>query len=73
MEDRLGRPAEVHAVDASTVRAAEVKPIMEKITSPTDIEDEDGIKWVQIVNGQVVVEFTGSQLAFGVRNPRTGP
>ncbi|QMV48601.1 portal protein [Bacillus phage vB_BsuM-Goe10] len=72
VEDRLGRPAEVHAVDASTVRAAEVEANNgEDYIHPTDIEDEDGIKWVQIVNGQVVAEFTGSQLAFGVRNPRT--
>ncbi|WCS68493.1 hypothetical protein Goe16_00790 [Bacillus phage vB_BsuM-Goe16] len=72
VEDRLGRPAEIHAVDASTVRAAEVEVNNgEDYVHPTDTEDEEGTKWVQVVNGQIVAEFTGSQLAFGVRNPRT--
>ncbi|QPX71631.1 hypothetical protein [Bacillus phage SP8] len=72
VEDRLGRPAEIHAVDAATVRAAEVEVNNgEDYVHPTDVEDEEGIKWVQVVNGQIVAEFTGSQLAFGVRNPRT--
>lgn len=68
--DRLGRPAELLAVDAGTIRAASVDIDKDYVT-PTDYLKAEGIKWVQLINGQVVAEFTGKELAFGVRNPRT--
>jgi hypothetical protein len=73
VEDRRGLPAEIFAVDASTVRAAEVKfdtnkdyPTMTDITS-----DYDETQWVQVIDNIVISEFTGKELAFAVRNPRT--
>lgn len=69
--DRLGRPSEIYAVDASTVRAAaiEAKEGEDYITNTT--ASKTGVKWVQIVDNAVISEFTGSELAFAVRNPRT--
>lgn len=69
--DRLGRPAEILAVDAATIRAASVDIEGKDFHNPTDYLTQDGIKWVQLINGQVAAEFTGSELAFSVRNPRT--
>lgn len=68
--DRVGRPAELYAVDASTIRAATIdadegEDFIYASTKPT------GAAWVQVVNGTVVSEFTGQELAFAVRNPRT--
>lgn len=69
--DRLGRPAEILAVDASTIRAASIEIEGKDYYNPTDYLNPNGVKWVQIINGQVAAEFTGSELAFSVRNPRT--
>lgn len=70
--DRFGRPAEILAVDASTIRAASVAPLMgtDGIVA-TQLFGNDDVKWVQILQGKPVADFTGSELAFGVRNPRT--
>jgi hypothetical protein len=69
--DRVGRPAEIYAVDASTVRAAAmVLPQGEHYATPT-MDNLNGAEWVQIIDNQVVEEFDGSELAFAVRNPRT--
>lgn len=69
--DRLGRPAEFHAVDAATIRSASIEPNDgEEYITPTT-KDTDNIKWVQVVDGQTVAEFSGTELAFGIRNPRT--
>ena len=64
--DRKGYPAAFYAVDGSTIRAK----------SPQDPEERfapksDDTAWVQIIDGQVRAEFTSSELAFCVRNPRT--
>lgn len=70
--DRLGRPAEILAVDAATIRASSVE--LEKQTDfvyATDITSTEGVKWVQVINNQVAADFTGMELAFAVRNPRT--
>jgi hypothetical protein len=69
--DRLGRPAEIHAVDASTVRAATIEPENGDDYIHPDTSEELDVKWVQILNNEVIAEFTGSELAFGVRNPRS--
>jgi len=67
--DRKGRPAEILAVDASTVRAASENDkdsvYAEYSNSP------DKVKWVQVIDGRIQSVFNSSQLAFGVRNPRT--
>ncbi len=69
--DRLGRPAELLPVDASTVRAASVEPAPgDEYIHPGTLGAHD-TKWVQIINNETVAEFDGSELAFGVRNPRT--
>ncbi|MNI42161.1 Phage portal protein [compost metagenome] len=71
MPDRLGRPSRLFTVDASTIRAASIEPEegQEYITNDDFTETE--AKWVQVYNGQVVSTFTGKELAFAVRNPRT--
>ena len=69
--DRKGRPAEVLAVDASTIRAASEDykgySIFDKYTPKKNEE----VKWVQVIDGTIVSWFTANELAFGVRNPRT--
>lgn len=69
--DRLGRPAEFHAVDASTIRAGVMEPDPgdDYITNTTEKKDE--VDWVQVIDGKVVTDFTSRELAFAVRNPRT--
>ncbi|MMZ43518.1 Phage portal protein [compost metagenome] len=68
--DRAGRPAELHAVDASTIRAAVIEPEEgQEFITPTTTGDS--IKWIQVINGASQAEFTGKDLAFAVRNPRT--
>lgn len=70
--DRLGRPAEIYAVDAATIRAATVDPREgEDYLYSSDMCNTEDTHWVQVVDGQVVAEFTGYELAFAVRNPRT--
>ena len=67
--DRLNRPAEIYAVDASTIRSASVEldDGEEYITNTNSSRN----KWVQVINGQAITQFTSSELAFAVRNPRT--
>lgn len=69
--DRKGRPAELFAVDAATIRAAS-----EHYEAKTGwVEDppkkNEEVKWVQVVDGTIVSWFTAKELAFGVRNPRS--
>lgn len=72
VEDRVGRPAELYAVDAATIRAVAVEPEEgDDYIRATTWDDPNRTKWVQVINGQVAAEYTGNQLAFGVRNPRT--
>ena len=69
--DRLGRPAEIYAVDASTIRAASIDiPEGEEYVYQDTLNFND-VRWVQIIDNKVVSEFMGSELAFAVRNPRT--
>jgi hypothetical protein len=69
--DRVGRPAEMYAVDASTIRAAAIEPLDgEDYVHPTT-PNASNIKWVQVIDNSVVAEFEGDELAFAVRNPRT--
>lgn len=69
--DRRGRPAEILAVDASTIRAASENYEGETFWGNAPKNSSEPIKWVQIVDGSVVSWFTANELAFGVRNPRS--
>lgn len=72
VEDRLGRPAEFYAIDSGTIRAASIEPEEdEQYLTSTDLMDDEDTHWVQVVQGKVVAEFNGDELAFGVRNPRS--
>lgn len=62
--DKAGRPSEVYAVDAATIRASS--------DSFRDIEGKSvSADWVQILDGTIKASFGSSELAFCVRNPRT--
>jgi hypothetical protein len=69
--DRMGRPAEIYAVDAATIRAASVEPAEGEDFITNSTPNTSNIKWVQIIDNNVISEFEGSELAFAVRNPRT--
>ena len=70
--DRKGKPAQFLAVDASTIRAASEDYKGETMWK-TDIPKKgEEISWVQIIDNTVVAWFTSIELAFGVRNPRSG-
>ena len=70
--DRKGRPAEIVAVDASTIRSAgenySVGGMWGNVGRPNENEK---VSWVQVIDGSVVSWFTSKELAFGVRNPRS--
>lgn len=59
--DRKGDPSYILPVDASTIRL--IDPGVRKRNDPYA---------VQVVSGAIVSDFTPSELAFCVRNPRTG-
>ena len=63
--DRRGLPCEWYAVDATTIRLAD------SASTYLDENLKDVTRYVQIYDGMVVNEYTQSELAFGVRNPRT--
>ena len=63
--NRKGEPSEWHAVDASTMRHADVASTYNKK------DPDQTIRYVQIYDGIVINEYTASELCFGVRNPRT--
>lgn len=73
--DRKGRPAEIYAVDAGTVRAAKIEADENDegyLTPDSYFRDAiNEVKWVQVIDNKIVSEFTGNELAFAVRNPRT--
>lgn len=69
--DRKGRPAEIVAVDAATIRAASENYSVDASWAQYTPKKNEEVKWVQVVDGSVVSWFTARELAFGVRNPRT--
>lgn len=71
LHDRLGRPAEFVATDASTIRAASSNFQYEPYMNEKAPLRQDEVKYVQVIDGSVVSWFTSKELAFGVRNPRT--
>lgn len=69
--DRKGKPAEILAVDASTIRAASENYQADQTWVEMVPKKNEEVKWVQVVDGTIVSWFTARELAFGVRNPRT--
>lgn len=71
--DRLGRIAEFYAVDAGTIRSVDLESLNEDDQLVySELYGMNNLpRWVQVINGVVTAEFTGKELAFGVRNPRT--
>lgn len=69
--DRLGRPAEILAVDAATIRAASADFRYDSYMSEIAPKKNEKVSWVQVIDGTVQTWFTADELAFGVRNPRT--
>jgi hypothetical protein len=67
--DKKGRPAEFLAVDAATIRAASERDKGSNYAEYSNSPDK--VKWVQVINGKIQAVFNSSELAFGVRNPRT--
>jgi hypothetical protein len=67
--DKKGRPAEILAVDAATIRAASEKD--KDAVYAEYSNDPEKVKWVQVINGSIAAVFNSRNLAFGVRNPRT--
>jgi hypothetical protein len=64
--NRKGDPADFYAVDAATIRIADLPP-------GADVQDDpDRARYVQIYDDVVIAEFAIQELCFGVRNPRTG-
>ncbi len=59
--DRMGRPSYWDCVDATTIR----------LLDPY-IREKEGILAVQVIHDMVVADFTRDELAFCIRNPRSG-
>jgi hypothetical protein len=64
-----GKLHSVYAVPADTIRIAH--PQDSKGTPPSISELKKVIRYIQLVNGEIVAEFTPKELAFLVANPRT--
>lgn len=69
--DRKGRPAQILAVDAATIRAASEDYGGETMWDKLPPKKNEKVKWVQVIDNTVVAWFTSEELAFGVRNPRS--
>lgn len=69
--DRKGKPAQILAVDASTIRAASEDYQDNTVWSKNPPRKNEKVSWVQVIDGTVVSWFTANEMAFGVRNPRS--
>lgn len=69
--DRKGRPAQILAVDAATIRAASEDYEGETLYGQNPPKKNEKVSWVQVIDNTVVAWFTSDELAFGVRNPRS--
>lgn len=69
--DRMGRPAQILAVDAATIRAASEDYDGNTLWDKAPPKKNEKVKWVQVIDNTVVAWFTSEELAFGVRNPRS--
>lgn len=66
---RGGRPHAFYVTPADTFRI--VQPRVAKGTPPDVEELKRQLKYVQIVNGEIMGEYTIDELAFAIRNPRS--
>lgn len=66
---RNGKPYSVMAVDASTIRIA--SPKSKKGTPMTPRESRHEPKYVQVVDGTIVNQYTRREMIFRIANPRT--
>lgn len=65
VRDRMGRPSQWYAVDASTIRlAARCSPVYS-----ANIDKE--VRYVQLQNGIVVTQYRYGDLIYGIRNATT--
>ena len=69
--DRAGRPAEMLAVDASTIRSASEDFNWDNSMGDKAPKKNEEVAFVQVIDGTVKAWFNSDELAFGVRNPRT--
>ena len=69
--DRKGRPAEIVAVDAATIRSANEEYSSYAYGNVAKPKKGEEVAWVQVIDGSVVSWFTSKELAFGIRNPRS--
>lgn len=69
--DRAGRPAEMLAVDASTIRSASEDFNWDNSMGDKAPKKNEEVAYVQVIDGTVKAWFNSDELAFGVRNPRT--
>jgi len=65
VRNRKGLPAEFYALDAATMRLADVPP------GADSQQDPNQVKYVQVYDEVIISEFASHELCFGVRNPRT--
>ncbi len=65
VRNRKGLPAEFYAMDAATIRLADVPPGAEAQ------QDPDQTKFVQVYDEIIITEYASHELCFGIRNPRT--
>ena len=63
--NRRGQPAEWYAIDAATIRQADVA------STHMNEDVKQQTRYVQIYDGTIISEYTQEELCFGVRNPRT--
>lgn len=63
--NRKGQPAEWYAVDAATIRHADMA------TTYLNEEDSQATKYVQIYDGMVISEYNQEEMCLGIRNPRS--
>lgn len=64
-----GKPYEFHAVPGATIRLA--SPKKNKGTPMTKEEARTGVKYIQIIDGQVVTQYTNKEMTMSCANPRT--
>lgn len=67
--NHFGEPSSFHAVDGATIRLRRRKNMRNR--PETDAEARGAIRYVQLIDGQIVTEYTREQMIFGVANPRT--
>jgi len=66
VDNRKGQPSDFYALDASTIRIADMP-----LSADLD-DDPERARFVQIYDDVVIAEFAAHELCFGIRNPRTG-